>query len=258
MRKVLNILTALLILGSASQYSQTKFNLNVYGGYSIPLSQLSGDFPDTLNSTGRLDFTRASTLLAKSGFNFGAVIKYAVDTTGNARLTGGLNYNSFTGSKDYKSGARTYISKTNIISISVGAEYSFSPNKKVNPFLGLEGAANFFSGKITSEGDTSFSISRQGESRFGVVLNGGINIQIKENMGIIFGVKYAMANLIGKSTESTATSSNPNTDDEGGETLALIELPLNDAETSSNRTKNLNYFQIYAGLSFNFGDKLSK
>lgn len=258
MRKVLNIFIALLIISSAL-YSQTKFVVNFHGGYSMPLSQLTGDFPDTLNSSGRLDFTKASTLLAKNGFNFGADIKYAVDTSGSSRVTGGINYNSFSGSKDYKNGARTYTSKTNVLTVSLGAEYSFSPAKKINPFVGLEGAVNFFSGKIESSGDTSFSISRQGDTRFGIALNGGLNISLKENLGIIVGVKYAMANLIGKKTESaTTTSTNTNTDDEGGTTQVIIELPLNDAETSSNRTKNINYFQFYAGVYFNFGDKLHK
>src|SRR5215216_4019520 len=104
MRKVLFILIALFLLSSISLFSQTKFNLNIYGGYSIPLSDLSGDFPDSLNANGRLDFTKASTLLTKGGFNIGAILKYAVDTSGNARLTGNLNYNSFSGSKDYKGG----------------------------------------------------------------------------------------------------------------------------------------------------------
>ncbi len=258
MQKLLYFLIALFILVSTGSNSQTKFNLNIHAGYSMPLSQLSGDFPDTLNSSGRLDFTKASSLLTKGGFNAGATLKYAVDTSGNARLTGGLNFSSFSGSQDYKNGLRTYKSKVNIITFSLGGEYSFSPEKKVNPFLGLEGTGNFFSGKVESSGDTSFSLSRKGESRFGIILGTGVNVQLKENIAIVIGVKYAMANLIGKSTETTTTT-NTTTDDEGeGSSLLLLELPLNDTETSSNRTKNLNYFQFYAGISINFGDKLKK
>ena len=70
------------------------------GGYSLPLADLKGDFPDTLG-TSLLDFNKSSTLLTKSGFNIGVIGKYCVDTLGKAKITAGLNYNSFFGSKDY-------------------------------------------------------------------------------------------------------------------------------------------------------------
>lgn len=256
MKRILLILLSTFIISGIS-FSQTKWQINFYGGYSLPFADLKGSFPDSLSSSG-LDFTKASTLLTLHGFNAGTTFKYTVDTTGNARITGGINYNSFSGSKDYKSGARTYKSKINIISLSAGVDYSFSPRNRINPFAGFELSANFFGGSVEASGDTTIQITRKSETRFGVLLNGGVNINLKNNVALLFGFKYALANLIGKSTESVSTTSNSNTDDEGGSTLLLIELPLNDEESPKNKSKSINYLQIYAGVSINLGEKIFK
>lgn len=253
-------MAALLILCLNSLNAQTKFNVNVYGGYSLPAGDLKGDFPDSLNSSGSLDFTKSRTLLTKTGFNFGATGKYVVDTTGHARLTAGFNYSSFKGNKDYSrtSGITTLKNSVGIFTISAGAEYSLSPKDKVNPFAGLDLAVNIFSGKIESSGDTAYIIDRKSEARFGVVATGGVDIKLNKNIGIVIGIKYAFANLIGRKTETSSINDNSITDDEEGGTIALIELPLNDDETSSNRSKTINYIQFYAGLSIYLGDIVGK
>ncbi len=264
MLKVLNLLTALFILCIISLFSigtsaQTKFNVSIYGGYSMPTADLEGTFPDTLSSGNKLDFTTARTLLTKKGFNFGGVFKLAVDTIGHAKLTGGLNYNLFTGTKDYAipfEGTRTYKSSVSIFTISVGAEYSLIPDKKVSPYFGLDLAANFFGGKVESKGDTAFVLDRSQETRLGIIATAGINITITPKIGAVVGVKYSLANLIGKKTESTTTPTTPTDTEEEG-LGALFELPLNDAATSKGQSKTFNYFQFYAGLSFNFGDFLN-
>jgi len=225
----------------------------------MPFGELKGDFPDSLNSTGSLDFTKAPTLLTKNGFNFGAIGKYVVDTTGHARLTAGFNYSSFSGNKDYirTSGTRSYKNTVGIFSISAGAEYSFSPAKKVNPFVGLELAVNVFSGKIEGSGDTSITLDRASETRFGIIGGAGVDIKINKSIGAVIGVKYSLANLIGRKTE-TSSANNSVTDDEEGGTLTLIEIPLNDDETSTNRSKTINYLQFYAGLSIYLGNQIGK
>jgi hypothetical protein len=198
----------------------------------------------------------SSSLLTTSGFNIGAIGKYAVDTTGNARITAGFNYNSFTGSKDYtrSTGSITYKNKVNIFTISAGLEYNFFPKKKVNPFLGLDLAANFYSGKIDVSGDTTRNIERKSESRFGAVVNGGAVVKMSQSIGIVIGLKYALTNLIGK--ETTITTAPPVLDIENEGSSSAGEIPLNDEETSSNRSKALYYLQFYAGVSFSFGDAL--
>lgn len=256
MKKYFSLLSALLIVLTASGFAQTKMNLTLYGGYSLPVADLKGNFPDSLG-TSFLDFDRSSSLLTSGGFNIGAIGKYCVDTLGKARLTAGFNYNSFSGSKDYpRSGATlTYKNKVNIFTISVGAEYGFLPKKKVNPFVGLDLAINFFSGKIEGSGDSTFTIQRKSESRFGIVVNGGADIKLNKNIGAVVGVKYGLTNLIGKKTETTTTS-NLQTDDEETGSSSFRELGLNDEENTNNKSKSIYYIQFYAGLSFYFGEML--
>lgn len=246
----------LILFTSTGSFSQTKFNLSVYGGYSLPVADLTGDFPDSLGNG--ISFAKSPSLLTSNGFNLGATGKYSVDTTGKARVTVSLGYNTFSGSKDYSrpSGTLTYKNKVNIFSLSAGIEYYLFPKKKVSPYGGLDLAANFFSGNITSSGDSSRTLTRKSETRLGIIATGGVVMMIGKNTGITIGVKYALANLIGKKSELTTTIINPNIDIEEEGSGSLYELPINDEETSNNRSKTLNYLQFFAGVSFNFGEAL--
>lgn len=256
MRNKLLILSALFLIFTVYLNSQTKYNITVFGGYSMPFADLKGDFPDTVGTGSTLlDFNKSSTLLTKSGFNVGAVGKYCIDTLGKARITAGFNYNSFSGSKDYarSGGTLTYKNKVNIFTISAGAEYNFFPKKKFDPFVGLDLAVNFFSGDITASGDSSFTIKRKTETRFGVIANTGVDIKLSKSIGAVIGVKYSLTNLIGKKTDIITTSTT-NTDIEETGSSSLNQLGLNDDESSTNKSKALYFLQIYAGLSFYFGD----
>lgn len=236
-------------------YSQP-WQFSLSGGYSMPISDLKGTFPDTLGAAGSLNFTQTSTYVVNKGFSVGITAKYTMDTTGNTRLTGSFAYNSFSESKDYSrpSGTlRSYSNKLNILSIIAGAEYDISPKQKVNPFVGLEIAANFFSGKIDGSGDTTFTFSRKSESRFGVNANAGVNVKIKNNIALLFGLKYCMDNLFGKQYDpSTVTPSHKDTgpSPSGGVTT---ELPLNDGDNGAIQSKSINHLQFYAGISLSFG-----
>ena len=256
MKKTYSILFSLLtiLLLNNVNVSQTKFNVIITGGYSLPAADLRGDYPDTLSS-GLLNFTKAGTLLTKGGFNIGLTGKYTVDTTGKARVTVSLTNNSLSGSQDYSrpNGVLSYKNKVNIFSVSAGIEYNIFPKKKFSPFVGLDISANFFSGKIEGSGDTIQIVNRKSESRIGVTVNGGVDIKLNNSINLVAGVKYVMANLIGKKTDITTTTSTISDAEEEGTGL-LYELPLNDEETSSNRGKVLNFLQFYTGISLNFGE----
>ncbi|HEY3251941.1 MAG TPA: hypothetical protein VGK25_12590, partial [Ignavibacteria bacterium] len=165
MKKTLILFSALLVLSNYS-FSQKKFTVNIYGGYTLPLGDLHGNFPDTLGSAG-IDFRKTKTLLTSYGINIGVQGKYVIDSSGSARVTAGANYNTFSGSHDY-SGVTTYKNKVNIITLSAGIEYVINPVKKYVPFLGLELAANFFGGDIEGSGDTTVTLTRKSETRYGV------------------------------------------------------------------------------------------
>jgi hypothetical protein len=201
-----------------------------------------------------LNFPKSTTLLTSSGYNFGVTGKYLIDTSGKGSFTAGLGYNSFSGSKNYNTGTYQidYKNRVNIFSIFAGLQYNFNPKKKINPFAGLEFSANFFTGDIEASGDTLILIDRKSESRFGAVAGAGIDIALNDRFGLVIGVKYAFANLVGKKTESTSTGTNPVLDTEGNTGTVLTELPLNDEQTSTNKTKTINYAQIYLGFSADF------
>ncbi len=256
MRNKLLIIPALLFIFAVSLSSQTRYNLNIFGGYSMPVADLKGNFPNTIGDT-LLDFNKASTLLTNNGYNFGVILKYCIDTLGKAKLTAGFNNNSFSGAKDYlRTGATlTYKNKVNIFTISGGAEYNFLPKKKFSPFVGLDLAVNFFSGNITASGDSSFTIKRKSETRFGVIAIAGVDIKLNKSIGAVIGVKYSLSNLIGKKTDITVTNTvPPQTDDEQGGTSTFKELGLNDEDSATNKSKSLYYIQFYAGISFYFGE----
>jgi|SRR4030095_9300929 hypothetical protein len=248
------VLVLVLLLVTQASFSQQKFTVNIFGGYTLPVADLQGTFPDTLG-TG-LDFRKSKTLLTTYGINFGAQGKYVVDSIGSARITVGANYNSFTGSKDYSrpSGVITYKNKVNLFTLSAGAEYAINPKAKYVPFLGLDLAANFYGGKIEGSGDTNFVVNRKSETRFGIIAGGGVEFKLWKSGGIVLGVKYALTNLIGRESEISTTINPIDIEEEGSG--SSNEIPLNDAATSISQDKSLNYVQFYLGISINFGKKL--
>jgi opacity protein-like surface antigen len=145
-----------------------------------------------------------------------------------------------------------------MISLIAGAEYDFRPKEKVNPFVSLELAANFFSGKIEASGDTTIHITRKSETRFGVNANAGIDVKINKGISLLFGAKYCMDNLFGKSYETvTTTTANKDTNPTSGGTT-VYELPLNDGDHGSLQSLSIIHVQIYAGISFNIGSVKEK
>jgi hypothetical protein len=123
------------------------------------------------------------------------------------------------------------------------------PAGETNPFVGLDLNGNFFSGE-REEIVTDTAISDHDEegtfvkklhsaSRFGLSLGAGVDVAFSKSVGLIIGVKYNLANLIGKSYDSLA---------------AVGEYNLNDKEhtngTETVSARNISFIQLYAGVSF--------
>ncbi len=259
MNKFFTVIIALLLVNIAAvkfSYSQPKWQFSLTGGYSMPVSDLKGSFADTLAQTGGIDFKNQATYLVNKGYNIGITGRYTVDTSGAAVITAGMVYNWFSQTKDYSrpSGlTRTFANKLNIFSFTAGAEFDMQPTKKVNPFVGLEIAANFFSGGIKGSGDTTFTIDRSSETRFGINANAGVNIKLKKDFSIILGVKYCVNNLFGKQHDAaTTTTGNTDTEQNPG-TSSITSLPLNDGDLGAIQTKQIIHLQFYAGISLSFG-----
>ena len=255
MNRTFTVIIALLLVNISAVKSQPKWQFGLTGGYSMPVSDLKGSFADTLAQTGGINFTNQPTYLVSKGFNIGLTGRYTVDTSGNAVITAGMGYNWFSQTKDYSrpgGHTRTFANKLNIFSFTAGAEYDISPAKKVNPFIGMEVAANFFSGGITGSGDTTFTIDRSSETRIGINVNGGLNIKIKKNFSVLFGVKYCIDNLFGKKHDAAATTTGNTDSEQNPGTSSITQLPLNDGDLGAIQTKQIIHLQFYAGISFSF------
>ena len=133
---VIKTISLVLFLSfSSGVYAQPIISISAYGGYSMPLSDMSGDYPDSL---GQLSRDVVDTYLLSGGFNAGICGKYVIDSAGTSRLTAALIYSLFSNSKTYKTsaGRTTEIdNKMSIYTLSAGFEYSFIPSSKINPFI---------------------------------------------------------------------------------------------------------------------------
>lgn len=245
--------TLFAVLFSSQSFSQSKFTIHVTGGYSLPLGDFKSDIvsPDTTTTNWPYRM--------KSGFNVGAVGKLALGKTANFRLTFGFNYSSFSNegtvsnvygtvippnSVNLAYGAsRTFNPKVSLITISLGGEYAFMPAEKINPFVGLDITSNFWGGSFKfTPADTGVYRDQdmKAEARFGLQLNGGCEFKLSNQIGLVVGLKYNMANLVGKGQDD-ASEIGPN------------EIDLSDKAHGNFPARNVSYLQTYAGLSIYFG-----
>jgi len=230
-----NILFSLLILCllAGSIYSQPKFTINLTGGYSAPL----GDFKQPLDTV-----PEGFPYMMKSGINFGIDGKLAIGKKGNIRVVFGANYNMFKNSGTTVVGQ--FNPKINIFVISLGGEYAFSPSKsKINPFIGLDFTANFFSGSFDLPGDPHTNM--KSETRIGIQPGAGIDFALSKNVGAVLGLKYHIVNLIGAGADNESQ-------------IAANEIDLGDkphtlADGTTSKAKTVSYIQVYAGVSLYIG-----
>lgn len=233
------VIFAVIFALNSVTYSQPQVVIHVTGGYNLPLPDLKGDY--TIDSLGGFSTTDSNSYLIKSGFSAGADFKYALGKKRNLRVGLGLTYNMF--NNNQTSGSTTAKIKMNIFQVAAQVEYAIMPKGKANPFIGLDLTGNFFSGSTDVTRDTSSaSLTLKSASRFGVGIGAGLDIAFSKSIGAVIGVKYQLANLIGK--EAPDTSATPST----------TEYTLSDKEYTmggvTHSAKNISYINLYAGLAF--------
>lgn len=231
MNKIIAAITILLIIISGACNSQPRLTLHAYGGYSIPLPKLRGDISQTVNYN---DYGM------KYGYNFGVDGKFTVEKSSRIKVTASVNYNLFRNNDVFTEINGNQTRKMNILTAGIGVEYSFLPKNNLNPFLGVEFTGNFFSGSLINQiGDTVHTeLNQKAESRYGLVINAGIDVISSKQIGIVAGVRYNMANLFGKDSASVSQDE-----------YALWDKRL-DVNGTSVDAKNIQYLQLYAGVSF--------
>lgn len=239
------VISVFLISICPQLQSQPKFTIHLYGGLSVPLPDLQGDVATVPVAT-----TLEKDYGMKLGINFGADGKYAFDKKGNIRGVLSLGYNLFINPGEYVSAGGSYKYKPTIgiFTAAIGPEYAFTPKQKWCPYVGVDFTANFYNGSFNY--DPAFpgipDISLESETRFGLQFRVGTDVSISRSVGIFAEVKYHLANLIGKDSDTTSFS----------QTLPT-ERPLNDAEYEYGgktvSSKNISYTQISIGVTFFLG-----
>ncbi len=245
MKKINTLVIVLMLLFAASglktqTFPVPKWNIHFHGGYTLPLPDLKGTFPDDLSS-GK----NPTPYFMKAGFNFGTDIKYYVDKKSTLGLMLALTYTMMSsgdiGIADSTYGTGTFRNDMNFFTIGVGAEYDFAPKRPANPFVNVQFTTNIIGGKNSFDQSggtiTSSSSSMTTAVRFGATFGAGVDVKLSKGVGVVIGGRYAFANLFGK--DSTSSTSG--------------EYGLNDKETTLQKSKKLAYLQFYAGVSLYFG-----
>jgi opacity protein-like surface antigen len=238
-------LTFLLFLFLApSVFSQPRITFQIYGGYSSPTGDLKGDalLPDTTE----VDFQM------KNGFNLGADGKVAFGKQGKLRVVLGIGYSRFSnvGAARKSNTDSSYVEinpKLNIILPSIGLEYSFTPNEKNKPYLGIDFTLSTVSGtyyKKNTDGSPK-PVPLKSDTRYGIQINGGSEFQISRYLGFNIGIKYHFVNI----NKKTGTVNDPQNEKEFSDAEHINSYGI----TVPART--ISYVKLYAGLSIFFGNK---
>jgi outer membrane protein W len=234
--KKLSVLIVILALFAVStSNAQPALTLHVTGGYSLPMPDLKGTWPDDQTKTQMV-------LYQKSGFNVGADGKYYFDKKKRSfGITLSLAYLMFNSGDITNFGGDTSggVSKIKINSFTVGlgAEYKFWTKAAVRPFVGAEFTGNFLSGKYTPPTGAPFpEQTMKSTSRFGLAFGAGVDIRASKSIGVVVGLKYALMNLIGKKDTSDVAGTN--------------EFVIHDKAYGNVSAANYGYMQFYAGISF--------
>ena len=219
-------------------YAQPKVILHLTGGYSIPSADLRGTYP------GYPEIA-PSAYFMNSGFNFSVDGKYYINKQRSMGITLGLSYNVFStddlgGNTDEFGNPYTVKNNIYLFTVDMGLEYCFAPKAKINPFVGAEFAVNLFNGSSTPSRGSSV-LTLKPSTRFGVNFGGGIEWHIGQTAGLVLGVKYDLANLIGKKDTTESKS---------GKDYTLVDAAYTDVTGKSESSRSIQYIQLYAGVSF--------
>ena len=234
-----------LILGvlfSAVTFAQPKATIQFFGGYTLPLADMKGNFGAYQSNFAGNGNPDTNTYFLSYGINYGISFKKPLFIkNGNFNVTASVMFNAFGQSKDYDSVSVKL--RQNLLSLALGAEWEFSPKRgKIDPFVGIDLIGSVVNGSLTETYPaTTLSLSMKGAFRLGFMIGGGVDFMLHQSVGFVVGARYAFANVIGKDYSSDI-----------GTTYFL-----GDAQHTINGAvypaKNIRFIQFYGGVSFYFG-----
>lgn len=260
MKKLFVLLIAIFMFNPIITFAQPKITLHLTGGYGSPLGDFKTEVPPTspVTESNRADADYFP-YYTKSLINFGADGKLAFGKKGNARVVLGFTYNMFSNSTDAvfrinssnDLAVTSFKPKVNVFSVYLGGEWAFRPNQKVNPFIGIGLAGNFFGGKFefgrevrVKGAQRTGPMDMKSETRIGIIFDGGVDFMLSKSIGAIVGVKYHLINPLGKGADDPSE-------------IGPNEIDLGDQEhTEDGKTfaaRSISSINGYAGVSFYFG-----
>lgn len=238
--KKLAILLIVVILGlSFGDVQAQKVKLNIIGGYSLPLPDLKGTYPDDFNS-GK----NPMPYMMKNGFNVGGIGKYFLDKKNTQGLTLTLVYTGYSNSVDNAIvGVSNQKFQMNMFTVGLGYEYRPPVRGAVMPFFGADIIGNFLSGKykFTPTGNTEQENTMKSASRFGFNVGAGTEFIASSKITFVVGVKYQYYNLLGKDY----------VEDGSGTEYNLNDKEWTDALNMTHKARNMMGMQFYGGINFN-------
>ena len=136
-----------------------------------------------------------------------------------------------------------------IIHLGLGAQYYFSSKHPLLPFIGAELDYNFIWGFYEQTptvvagnapgGKTYFTINNT--TRIGAGIDLGMDYRITKYLGFVFGTKFKIANLFGKTSDYT----NPGDINK----MNLLDKAAPNLNLNLSSSRNINYFEFYIGFS---------
>ena len=247
-------------------YNSPRFIIELGGHYNVPVLQAYGHLQDyfTFQNFGLVQ-----------GIGFHLNVKYAANKKANIfpyftfgfcqlqnddpglafidsnaiqsgyPLPGNLVYHSTPGNS---------LLAMRILNLGLGVQYYFSTKHPVLPFAGVEVDYNRIWGFYEQEpyaktgngtiARTTFNFVPA--SRIGMGIDAGIDYRITDNLGFVFGTKFKLANLFGKSSQSTNPAS-VTPDDKNK--LPLLDASATNLNSNLTTSRNITYFEFYLGFS---------
>lgn len=230
MKKVTVLLILLALAFSFGNVYAQKIKFNVIGGYSLPMPDLKGTYPDDIAKNPQPYYM-------KNGFNLGGIFKYYVDKKNTIGLTLSGVYNGFSSGDVAVTGGTGKV-KMNFFQIGLGGEYLFSVKGKIKPFVGVDLTGNFISGKqtFTPTSGTASESTLKSATRFGFNVGAGVNFNVAPQIDLVVGAKYQFFNIIGKDSVGSSVAN---------------EYTLMDKEVGTSKARNMMGLQIYGGINLN-------
>ncbi|MFH0990943.1 MAG: outer membrane beta-barrel protein [bacterium] len=245
MQKTLSLLAILLFVLVSPAILNAQVTIQVGAGAGIGMP--AGDYKGATT-----EYYAGNNYGMGNGINFHAKARLGLI---GFRLTGEVDYTSYSNSGDAEAGKGTLDVKHKILAFRVGPEFHLSlPLVPVTPYLGANVALNTFSGETSFQGVArvpSQTFTMESASRIGVGFSGGVILKAGLFMTLDLNASYHLMNISGKEWKDI----NPITDQRLDTYLALNDeqdpqYKSGDVNHVIGNARSINAMQFRATLMF--------